>query len=254
MSGAGVRIRRKSILDGINLEIRPGQFWGIAGPNGSGKTTLVRLITGFQSASEGTVEVLGLDISAWRLHELRRRIGYLPQPVAFDDGFPISAGELVLTGRAGIRGLLRRYTSEDREICRAAATELGIGHLLDRPLGTLSGGERQLCHLARALAQQPELLILDEPTNNLDPRAADRFMAAVERLHAVQGLSVIVITHEISVLPPACGHVALVSGGRLAGAGPSGELLESTTLSRLYGVELTVHKAAGRHYLLRNGG
>jgi ABC-type cobalamin/Fe3+-siderophores transport system ATPase subunit len=254
ISGAGVRIRGRDILAAIDLEIEPGQFWGIAGPNGSGKTTLIRLITGFQAVTSGTVEVLGRDITAWPLHELRRRIGYLPQYVQADDGFPLSAGELVLTGRAGIRGMLRRFTADDREICRAAAGELGITHLLDCPLGTLSGGERQLCHLARALAQQPELLILDEPTNNLDPRAAERFMAAVEQLHARRNLSVIVITHEIPVLPPACGHVALVSGGRLAGAGPSAALLESATLSRLYGVKITVHKSGGRHYLLRNGG
>ena len=253
INNAGVRIRHRTILENIELKIEPGQFWGIVGPNGSGKTTLVRLITGFQQANSGSVEVLGRDIRSWKLHELRRRIGYLPQHVFFDEGFPITAGELVLTGRAGIRGMLNRYTPEDRETCLAAAAELGITSLLDRPLGTLSGGERQLCHLARALTQQPELLILDEPTNNLDPRAAERFMGAVEHLHTGHGLSVIVITHEIPVLPPSCGHVALVCDSRLAGSGPSGEMLQSSKLSSLYGVGLTVHKSGGRHYLLRNG-
>ncbi len=232
--------------------VEPGQFWGIAGPNGSGKTTLVRLITGFQSASSGSVEVLGRDIGRWRLHELRRRIGYLPQHVSFDEGFPISAGELVLSGRAGVRGLLRGYTDEDRRICRAVAEELGIGHLLGQPLGMLSGGERQLAQLARALSQQPELLILDEPTNNLDPRAAAKFMEVVERMHNSHNLTVIVITHEIPVLPPSCGHVALIRQGTLAGSGPSSQLLNAETLSELYGMPLSVHKSAGRHYLMRS--
>ncbi len=252
MQGAGVSFRHKTILEGIDLAVEPGQFWGIAGPNGSGKTTLVRLITGFLSASAGSVQVLGRDIGRWRLHELRRRIGYLPQHVSFDEGFPISAGELVLTGRTGVRGLLRGYTDEDRRICREVAGELGIGHLLGGPLGTLSGGERQLAQLARALAQQPELLILDEPNNNLDPRAADRFMEVIERLHLGHNLTVIMITHEISALPPSCSHVALIRDGALAGAGPSGELLTAETLSELYGLRLSVQKSAGRHYIMRS--
>jgi ABC-type cobalamin/Fe3+-siderophores transport system ATPase subunit len=250
MNGAGVCFQHKTILQGIDLAVEPGQFWGIAGPNGSGKTTLIRLITGFQRASIGSVRVLGRDIGNWRLHELRKRIGYLPQHVPFDEGFPISAGDLVLTGRAGVRGLLHSYTRDDHRICREAAEELGIEHLLSRPLGTLSGGERQLTQLARALAQQPELLILDEPTNNLDPRAADLFMEVVERLHRDHKLTVIMITHEISILPPSCGHVALICEGALAGAGPSDKLLNAETLGKLYGLRLTVQKSAGRYYIM----
>jgi ABC-type cobalamin/Fe3+-siderophores transport system ATPase subunit len=155
-------------------------------------------------------------------------------------------------GRAGVRGLLRGYTRDDHRICHEAAEELGIEHLLGRPLGTLSGGERQLTQLARALAQQPELLILDEPTNNLDPRAAERFMDVVERLHRDHNLTVIMITHEISILPPSCGHVALICEGTLAGSGPSDKLLNAETLGKLYGLRLNVQKSAGRYYIMRS--
>lgn len=251
--GASVRIGRAAILQDIDLEIDSGRFWGIAGPNGSGKSTLIRLITGFQPPAAGTVTVLGRNLRDWKLPELRRRIGYLPQHLRFDEGFPLSAGEMILCGRAGVRGLLRGYTAEDREICRSAAGELGIDRLLDRPVGSLSGGERQLAQLARALAQEPELLILDEPTNNLDPRAADRFMSAVAGLFNRRRLTVIAITHEISSLPPACTRVALMRDGRVFAAGAVEEMLAGDRLSELYGTAVEVRRAGGRHYLVRPG-
>ncbi|MFH1070072.1 MAG: ABC transporter ATP-binding protein [Candidatus Glassbacteria bacterium] len=244
-----VRLREATILSGIDLAIGRGEFWGIAGPNGSGKTTLVRAVLGFLPAGPGELEVFGRRIENWPLTGLRRRIGYLPQNLSIDEGFPISAREVILMARAGRRGLFQRLTAEDREVAENCARELGLLPLLDRPLGSLSGGERQLTQLARALAQQPELLILDEPTNNLDPRAAAGFMTTVGRLHRDKGLTVIVITHEIPILPPECAKVALLREGRLAGAGAAGELLTSKTLSGLYGYPVDVEVRAGRHYL-----
>ena len=244
-----VRQRAAVILSDIGLSVGRGEFWGIAGPNGSGKTTLIRTVLGFLPVSAGALEVFGRKIEDWPLAGLRRRIGYLPQNLSFDDGFPISAREVITIARSGRRGMFRRITATDREVVESCGRELGLASVLDRPLGSLSGGERQLVQLARALAQDPEMLILDEPTNNLDPRAAGAFMATVSRLHRDKGLTVIVITHEIPALPPECAQVALLYRGRLVGAGPAGELLSSRVLSDLYGYPVEVEVRSGRHYL-----
>lgn len=251
MRGVRVDLRNVTILREVNLVIEPGEFWGIAGPNGSGKTTLIRILAGFVLPGEGEVCVLGRPLENWRLNALRKRVGYIPQHLSFDEGIPISAMEVVLMGRTGKRGMLRRLSGQDYEMARSCAAELGITALLDRPVGSLSGGERQLVQLARALAQEPEILILDEPTNNLDPRAAAGFMDIVEHLHARRGLTVINVTHEIESLPRGCGSVALLKEGRLIAAGRKEDLLVSGTLSELYGLGLNVEQRNGHYHIFR---
>ncbi|OGG03219.1 MAG: hypothetical protein A3F83_04275 [Candidatus Glassbacteria bacterium RIFCSPLOWO2_12_FULL_58_11] len=253
LSGVGVALRHATILRGIDLTIGEGEFWSIAGPNGAGKSTLVRLLNGFIKPGAGQIQILGKPLGQWELVRLRRKIGYLPQNLAFDEGLPVSALEVILIGRTGRRGLLRRLTGEDYRVARGCAGELGISGLLERPLGTLSGGERQLVQLARALAQEPELLILDEPTSNLDPRAAAAFMETVERLQRDRGLTVINVTHEIASLPPGCASVALLKAGRLLAAGPKDGLLNRETLSALYGFPVSVEQRSGRFHLFPGG-
>ncbi|HUU29301.1 MAG TPA: ABC transporter ATP-binding protein [archaeon] len=251
LAGVSVLLRNKTILQDVSLSIEPGQFWGFAGPNGSGKTTLMRLITGLLPHASGEVQVLGKATSQWRLTELRKMVGYLPQHLFFDEGVPITAGEVILMGRTGKRGLLRWLTREDYRLAEASAAELGISSLLDRPVGSLSGGERQLVQLARALSQEPEILILDEPTNNLDPKAAAGFMDTVERLHRERNLTVLAVTHEISSLPERCSFLALLKQGRLLAAGPKESLLEPQILSDLYGFRVCVEKRPGVYHIFR---
>jgi len=253
MRGVRVDLRNVTILREVNLTIGQGEFWGIAGPNGSGKTTLIRILAGFVPPSRGEVCVLGKPLELWELTALRKRVGYLPQHLSFDEGIPISAMEIILMGRTGKRGMLRRLRGEDYETARACAAELGITSLLQRPAGSLSGGERQLVQLARALAQEPEVLILDEPTNNLDPRAAAGFMDIIEHLHARRSLTVINVTHEIESLPPGCHSVALLKRGSLFAAGSKENLLVSGTLSELYGFPLNVEQRGGHYHIYRAG-
>jgi len=251
MRAVRVDLRNVTILREVNLTIERGEFCGVAGPNGSGKTTMIRILAGFVLPSRGEVCVLGKPLRDWNLTALRKRVGYLPQHLSFDEGVPISAMEIILMGRTGKRGMLRRLTGEDRELARSCAAELGINALLQRPVGSLSGGERQLVQLARALAQEPEILILDEPTSNLDPRAAAGFMDIVERLHARRGLTVINVTHEIESLPPACSSVVLLKEGRLIAAGKKEDLLVSGTISELYGFRLNVEQRNGHYHIYR---
>lgn len=251
LNHAAVVRNRQEIIREIDLQITCGQFWGIAGPNGAGKSTLVRLICGFARASSGSVRVLGRNLTDWTLTELRRRVGYLPQHLFFDEGVPLSAREVILIGRTGLRGLFRRLGPEDKRMAELCAEELGVETLLDRPFGTLSGGERQRVQLARALAQDPEMLVLDEPTAGLDPRAAVRFLQSVDRLQRERRITVLVVTHEISALPEGCSHVALVKDGRLLAAGEKTSLLIPEILSSLYGCRVEVELRNGRYHIFQ---
>ena len=212
----------------------------------------MRLLTGFVSPSEGEVRVLGKCISKWQLPQLRKRIGYLPQSLDTPPGAPLSAMDVVMMGRTGKRGLLHRLREEDYEMARCCAAELRIENLINRPLGSLSGGERQLVHLARALAQEPEILVLDEPTGNLDPRAAAMIIDTLDRLHKDHRLTVLVVTHEIESLPPACSSLILLKNGSLLASGAKRELLVPETLSELYNFPLSVEEKAGYYYLYRH--
>ena len=252
LKNAGVTLHDRPVLSDVTLKIESGQFWGIAGPNGAGKSTLVRLLPGFTRLSSGKLRILGREVSDWPVTELRRRVGYLPQHLFFDEGVPISAREVVLIGRTGMRGLFRPLGPDDRRIAQESAAELGVDHLLDRPFGALSGGERQRILLARALAQEPELLVLDEPTAGLDPRAAGHFLDTVNRLQSAHRFTVIVVTHEIAFLPAGCGHVALLRDGRILAAGDKEVMLAPETLSELYGCRVEVHRHAGRYHIFQD--
>ncbi|MBN2290213.1 MAG: ABC transporter ATP-binding protein [Candidatus Glassbacteria bacterium] len=251
LSRVSVQLRRKAILRRITLSIEPGQFWGVVGPNGAGKTTLMRLLAGFVPPSEGSLEVLGRKIERRPPTALRKRIGYLPQNLSFDEGVPFSAREVILIGRTGRRGLFRRLGREDYLVAEACAEELGVLDLLDRPIGTLSGGERQRVQLARALAQQPEILILDEPTSNLDPRAAVRFLETVDRLQQDHGLTVLIVTHEVAHLPAGCGFTAFIKNGALLGAGEKKQMLRDDLLSELYDCRVSVETRGNRYYIFK---
>ncbi|MDZ4245541.1 MAG: ABC transporter ATP-binding protein, partial [Dehalococcoidia bacterium] len=158
-----VRIDGATILEGINLTVEDGDFLGVIGPNGAGKTSLLKAILGIIEPDNGRVTVMGKSP-----RESRKYIGYVPQHNAFDREFPISVGEVVLMGRNIHTGLFRRYSREDRKMAEAALSKVGMLEHKDRQLGKLSGGEQQRVFIARALVTEPKLLLLDEPTANLD--------------------------------------------------------------------------------------
>lgn len=250
---AGVTIRGCNILDSIDFRVERGSFWGIVGPNGSGKTTLIRMILGFVKPSAGKVTVLGYDTDNCRLNELRQRAGFLPQSLSYSPGLPMCALDIIMIGRSGRRGLFKRLNSNDLEKARNAAALLDISHLLERNLDHLSGGERQLVQLARAMAQEPEILILDEPANNLDPRAAAAIIDTLEKLAGRTGITVLMITHQIEHLPPCCRNLLLLKNGRVFDSGAKEQMIVSSTMSKLYGREVVVDNRAGYYHLSRGG-
>ena len=181
------------ILEGINLSVEQGDFLGVIGPNGGGKTTLLKVILGLITPSQGKIWVLGKPPE-----RSRNNIGYVPQYNLFDRDFPISVWDVVLIGRYGRAGLLRRYSGEDRRTVQEVLQTVGMLDYKNRQIGKLSGGEQQRVFIARALVSNPELLLLDEPTASVDPTMQTEFYELLERLK--QQMAIVLVSHDISAI------------------------------------------------------
>lgn len=193
-----VRYGHHHVLDHVAFRVQPAEFVGIVGPNGGGKSTLLRAILGLAPTTCGEVRLFGTPVAAF--HE-RERIAYVPQNVVHvDPRFPVTAEEVVLMGRIARRGLLRRFSSADRERARAALEEVGIARLAARAIGHLSGGERQRVFLAKALASEPEVLLLDEPTTGVDAAAREEFYRLLDRLNHDKRMTIILVSHDTQAI------------------------------------------------------
>ncbi len=222
------------VLEHVNLVVRPGQFVAIIGPNGAGKTTLLRVILGLIRPQTGTVRVFGKE--PWEMREERQRIGYVPQVLTVDLKFPVTAGEVVLMGRYGRIGLFRRPSREDVAKAKEAMARVGVDHLWDKHFGHLSGGQRQRVLLARALVNDPDLLILDEPTTGVDVTATETVYSLLRHFHDA-GMTIIVVSHDVGVVATFVDTVACVNRKLVAHGRPE-EVLGSEELAQMYGCDV----------------
>ena len=181
------------VLDKVTLSVHDGDFLGIIGPNGGGKTTLLRVILGLEAPSAGSVRVFGGAPGSFPA-----RIGYVPQRLFFDRDFPISIRELVLMGRISNKKLFHHYNKRDREKSDQAICTTGLERLAERRIGDLSGGELQRALIARALAGDPELLLLDEPTASIDPQMKTTIYDLLE--HLKEKLTIVLVTHDVGTI------------------------------------------------------
>jgi len=192
------------VLKGVNLQVSAGEFMGLVGPNAGGKSTLLRLILGLLEPQVGRIRVLGLPP-----REARRRLGYVPQHPSFPRDFPISVEQVVLMGRLGVGPRVGWYRAADRAAARKALGEVEAEDLARRRIGTLSGGQLQRVLLARALVGQPEVLILDEPTANIDQRLAGDIF---DLLAVLKGrLTILVVSHDIAFISSYVDRVACLN-------------------------------------------
>ena len=223
-------------LQDISLDIAEGEFVGVIGPNGSGKTTLCRAVLGLMEPMGGSLQIFDCACQELRCHH-RARIGYLPQKGILDRNFPITVLEAVMMGRYGALGLFRRPTGQDREIAMDALANVGMQDHRESALGRLSGGQQQRVFIARALAQQPEVLLLDEPTTGIDITTQHSVLDLIRRLHQDLKLTILLITHDINMIRPHVDRLVLLKT-RLYAAGPPDEVLRPDLLRQVYGKDL----------------
>ncbi|UCH34512.1 MAG: ABC transporter ATP-binding protein [Armatimonadota bacterium] len=217
IENAVVAYREHAALRGVSLAVPEGQLLGVFGPNGAGKTTLLRLINGLVRPTSGTVRVLDHDLGAGSPRVVRTQAGYVPQSLGVDPRIPVSAWEVTVMGRYGRLGILRRPGAADREAARRALEQVGVSHLSHRPFGHLSGGEQQRVVIARALAQEPRLLLLDEPTASLDWAAQRELPELIQAVHRQRGLTTVVVSHDADTVAGLCERVVLMQGGAIVG-------------------------------------
>lgn len=234
------------VLDGVSLELEPGRLIGVIGPNGAGKSTLVRLLSGLLAPLSGEVRLGGRLLRAWKRRELARRLAVVPQTPNLPEAFTVA--EAVLLGRTPYLGLLGNESARDREIAKHAMERTQIWHLAQRTLGTLSGGERQRVVVARALAQEPAVLLLDEPTTHMDVNHQVALIALVRRLAAEDNLAVLAILHDLNLASLYCDELVLLAGGRILARGQAQEVLTNERIARAYGTDVLVlsHPETGR--------
>jgi ABC-type cobalamin/Fe3+-siderophores transport system ATPase subunit len=234
IENAVVSYREDVALRGVSLEVMPDEFVGIIGPNGAGKTTLLTIVNGLGKLVSGYVEVLGKPVARNGRHELRKQVGYVAQVENIDPRMPMSVREVVMLGRYGLLGLFHRPQNSDWEIVDKALEMVGMAHLARRPIGHLSGGEQQRTAIARCLAQEPQIFLLDEPTASLDWKAQTDILELVKQIHEARHLTTLFVTHDLDALPHTCDRVILMKDGLIVGDGTPDKLISTESLSRLY--------------------
>lgn len=235
--GLDIGYRRTKIGRGIDLDIREGEVLCLLGPNGGGKTTLMKTLLGLLPALGGTVKLRGQDIGSFSRAELAKIIGYVPQ--AGTNFFPFNVLDIVLMGRVAHIGLFASPGKKDIATAENALAALGIAHLRDRVYTEISGGERQLALIARALAQEPQLLVMDEPTASLDFGNQLRVLDQITAL-ARRGMAVVLSTHDPDHVFLCGDRAALLRDGRLVALGPPSLVITEEALAALYGVAVDV--------------
>lgn len=199
----------RCILDDITFCIDQGIFLGVIGPNGGGKTTLLKLILGVLPLQEGQIKIFGHDLLRSRAD--RALIGYVPQRSDVDQNFPATALDVVLMGAAIKTGLFRKVPAETKQRAMALLEKTGIADLAERPIGRMSGGQQQRVYIARALINEPRLLILDEPTVGLDSTSQKQFLHLVQDLKNELGLTVIMVSHDVGQLSHYADQIACLN-------------------------------------------
>jgi iron complex transport system ATP-binding protein len=233
------------VVDNVSLTIAPGSMVGILGPNGSGKTTLLKMLSGTLLPTSGNVIFDGRPLARWQRRDLARRIAMVPQETHAP--FDFSVLDIVLMGRFPHLGTFALEGPEDLSIAKQALAATGTSVFEDRPFATLSGGEKQRVVIASALAQSPELLLLDEPTASLDLGHQLDVQLLLARLNRDRGVTMVLSTHDLNLAAGLCRDLILLRGGRVIAQGATDDVLTPESVRALYGVDVDVtrHPIAG---------
>lgn len=230
------------ILDGIDFSASHGELLGVIGPNGSGKTTLLRTISRILKPKVGTILLEGRDVQGMKDKEFSRNFAAVPQDTTIN--FDFSALDIVLMGRNPHLGRLELEGEEDIEIARRCMELTNCWHLAERPITELSGGERQLVIIARALTQEPKVLLLDEPTSHLDINYQIEIMELLKRLTSEEKLIVVAVIHDLNLAAQYCDRLALLHKGKIVSLGTQAQVLTAEHIKNTFGADVIIKKHA----------
>jgi iron complex transport system ATP-binding protein len=238
------------VLDGVTVEIAGGEFVGVVGPNGSGKTTLLRSVARVLRPRAGAVLIDGREVFTVPARELAREVGVVPQDTI--PAFDFTALEIVLMGRSPHLGRFQVEGPKDLAIAEQAMRQTGTLEVANRPFTALSGGERQRVVVARALAQEPRVVLLDEPTSHLDINYQFEILNLIRRLNHERGITVLAVLHDLNLAAQYCDWLVMLGGGKIQAIGAPDEVLTAQNVKRVYGAEVWVrrHPTSGRPYVI----
>ncbi|MFT3855287.1 MAG: ABC transporter ATP-binding protein [Ilumatobacteraceae bacterium] len=241
-TGVTVTLGRRRVLDGVDLTVGNGDWVTVIGPNGAGKSTLLRAVAGLLPAV-GRIELSGTPLGAMSRRALAQRVAYVAQRAHLPEAMTVA--HYVLLGRTPHLAPLASESAHDLAVAAEATSALGLDALADRRLGTLSGGERQRVVLARALAQEPELLLLDEPTTALDIGHQQDVLETVDALRRDRGLTVVATMHDLTLAAQFGDELVLLAGGRVAASGAPVQVLTGDELAHHYRARVDVLRHRG---------
>ena len=229
------------VVKDITFSVSRGDFFIVIGPNGSGKTTLMKAMAGIRRFENGRLEVLGQAISGYTKRTLAQAVAIVPQEGPSD--FPFTVNELVLMGRSPYLGILGLPRKEDFEIAGQALAFTGVEHLAHRKLDQLSGGEKQLVFIARAICQEPQIILLDEPTASLDLAHQIMIMDLMEKLKLTKRVTIIMVSHDVNLAAMYGDILLLLKDGKIVSLGPPGEVITFEMMEEAYGCTLLVDES-----------
>jgi iron complex transport system ATP-binding protein len=238
IAGLSFSYGKRRVLEGIDLSVGRGEFWGLLGPNGAGKSTLLQIISGWLRPQRGEVRLFSHPLDAWSRVELARRLALIPQK--FEVGFPFTVEQLVMFGRHPHRRSLFFDGEEDLRLVRQCLEDTGTSDLADRSWHNLSGGEQKRVMVARALAQQPQVLLMDEPAAHLDIRQQVALLKMIDDIRRREGLTVLAVMHDLNLAAAFCGRLALLKQGRVVVNGSLEEVMTYRHLREVFETDIYV--------------